>query len=124
MASITVDVSQAIRKIDPKGVDQAIKKALGPAASLLMAEAKRYPPPPPTSSYVRTGKLHGSWQKKVESRRATVGSYGVKYAPYVQGAVEQAWMHKGRWKTTAHIVQEQARTVERMIRQELARWAR
>jgi phage gpG-like protein len=123
MASITVDVSEVMRKLDPKKMDKALEVALSGAADLVRAEIKRYPAPPAGSTYIRTGTLGGSWTKRVNGLKAIIGS-NIAYAPYVQGADRQAWMHKGRWQTTADVARSQAPYVKRFIERALLRWAR
>ena len=128
MATITVDVSEALKKLDPKDMEKALIEGVGAASSLVMAETKRYPPPPPASTYQRTGALGRSWQKKVEPYtsgvRGIVDSQGVPYAVYVMGAPGQAWMHKGRWATVGDIAKREAQNVRRVIIKALERWAR
>jgi len=132
-ASITVDVSEAVERLDPKTMERYIIAALDGAADLLLEEIKPYPPKPPDSRYRRTMTLHDSWTKKVGRSRlmallggnlkAVVGS-NVKYAPYVQDRDEQAWMHKGRWKTAQDVAETKAQEVKDHIERALARWAR
>lgn len=126
MATITVDVSQAVRKLDPGDLRRAFKEALDNSVELLQQDIKRYPPIPPGSTYVRTGALGRSWQKRVDVSRlyGEVGSEGVDYAPYVQGSDSQAWMHRGRWRTTADIAKARAQDIQRLFEQAAARWAR
>ena len=123
MATITVDVSEVMRKLDPDKMERALEVALDGAADLIRADIKKYPAPPAGSSYVRTGTLGGSWAKRVQGMTAVIGS-NIKYAPYVQGADRQAWMHKGRWQTTADVAKSRAGDVKRFIERALQRWAR
>lgn len=122
-ASITVDVSEAVAKLNPADMERAIETALEGAASLIRADIKTYPSPPAGSRYVRTGTLGRSWAQQVQRMQAIIGNV-TAYAPYVQGATEQAWMHKGRWKTTADVAKARAQDVKGLIEQALARWAR
>ena len=126
MATITVDVSQAVKKLDPGDMRKALKEALDNSVQLLEGDIKPYPPVPPGSSYVRTGALGRSWKRKVDPSRlyGEVGSEGVDYAVYVQGYPGQAWMHKSRWKTTQDVAEARAKDIARLFEQAIAKWAR
>ncbi len=67
--------------------------------------------------YDRTGKLGQAWTTSVrQTARETVGKVGnaIEYAPYVQSAAKQAWMHKGRWRTDAQAIKQfEAKIVKR-----------
>ena len=122
MATITVDVSEALAKLDPRDMEKAIKSSLGDVGSEVQFEAQRYPAAPkPTYDWTYT--LKRGWTSKVKGWQAIIGNT-TKYAPYVQDADEQAWMHRGRWQTTADIARKKAKDVVRIIETALARWAR
>ena len=122
MATITVDVSEVLRKLDPKDMEKAIKSSLGDVGSEVQFEAQRYPAAPkPTYQWTYT--LKRGWTSKVQGWQAIIGN-NVAYAPYVQDADRQAWFHRGRWATTADIARKKAKDVERIIRTALERWAR
>ena len=125
MTTITIDVSEVVKKLDPKDMERHIANALDGSADLIRADIKRYPAPPPQSTYVRTGTLGASWTKRIyrDALRAVIGS-NIKYAPYVQDADRQAWMHRGRWHTAQSVARDRAQDVRRFIEQSLARWAR
>ena len=123
MSSITIDVSEALAKIDPVQMEKAIEASMKGASDLVRADVKQYPPPPASSTYARTGTLGRSWASRVSGLRAVIGNI-TGYAPYVQGADTQAWMHKGRWRTTADVARQMADPVKRFIEAALARWAR
>ena len=126
MAAITIDVSEAIKKIDPANMKKALKEPLDKSVKLLHGDIKTYPPPPPASTYIRTGRLGRSWKTRVDASRweGIVGSEGVDYAVYVQGHPGQAWMHVGRWKTVLDVAQQRAQDIGRLFEQALAKWAR
>jgi len=44
MTSITVDVSEAVKKLDPQELERALTVALGEGAKHIRNEARRYPP--------------------------------------------------------------------------------
>lgn len=119
--SITIDVSEAIAKIDPDKMEKAIESSLADAASVVRREARQYPPPKPT--YTRQFILKKGWTQQVRGLQAIIGN-SVEYAPYVQDSTRQAWMHRGYWLTTADIAQKKAEDVKRVIEAALARWAR
>ena len=122
-ADITIDVSEALRKLDPKEMDKALETGLRGAADLIRADIKTYPPAPAGSSYIRTGTLGRSWASKVQRREAIIGNV-TTYAPYVQGADTQAWMHRGRWRTTAQVAASRAGDVRKLLEAAISRWAR
>ena len=74
---------------------------------------KVYPPQRPTS-YIRTNRLGGAWTSRIEKGgfRGVVGN-NTKYAPYVQSAEKQAWMHKGHWQTDEDVVEAQKDVIVR-----------
>lgn len=103
--------------IEVKGLDEAIAR-LGTVAKLdgaddalktwayrIQGEMATYPAPPPTSTYVRTGTLGRAWTTTGSRLSYTVGNNTV-YAPYVQDADRQAWMHVGRWQTAQEVVEK------------------
>ena len=122
-ASITIDVSEVVAKLDPKDMERYINVALDGAADLIRADIKQYPPPPQDSTYVRTGTLGRSWSKKVSKMQAIIGN-NTRYAPYVQDEDRQAWMHRGRWQTAQSVARDKANDVRRFIVKALERWAR
>ena len=123
--TITVDVSEAVKRLDPKTMEKYLVVALDGAANIIRAEIKVYPPKPEGSEYVRTNALHDSWAKKIDrgGLKAVIGT-NVAYAPYVQDADRQAWMHRGRWKTAQSVARDKAQDVKRLVERALNRWAR
>ena len=122
-ADITIDVSQALKKLDPKEMEEALRTGLRGAADLIRADIKTYPPAPAGSSYVRTGTLGRSWASKVSKLEAIIGNV-TAYARYVQGADTQAWMHRGRWRTTAQVAKARTADVQKLLEAAISRWAR
>ena len=95
-------------------ISDAPRNARGPmtqeAAWFLVGETvtnyrglKHYPPPPPQSKYKRTYILREGWGFAKYGAAIKVVN-PVAYAPYVQGDKEQAWMHKGRWRTVSKVI--------------------
>jgi len=123
MSSITIDVSEVLAKIDPAQMEKALQSALVDAGNELRAPLQVYPPPKPT--YRQTGTLGRGWGAPliIQPRQVILGN-NVAYGKWVQGAGTQAWMHKGRWKTTADVAREKAADVKALIEKALARWAR
>ena len=123
-ASITVDVSEVVKKIDPAQLERALKSALGDAADEIQYEAQRYPAAP-KESYQWTYTLKRSWtvQRGQSALQRIIGN-NTAYAPYVHDPQEQAWMHRGRWQTTADIVRKKKKDVQAIIERALTRWAR
>jgi len=125
MSSIQIDVSEVVKKLDPKEMDQAIAVALTGAAETLQADMETYPPKPATSRYVRTFNLMHSWNHMITRNplSAIIGSFGVPYAHWVQGE-DQAWMHVGRWQTVTQVAKKRTEDVKRFIEGSLERWAK
>lgn len=81
-----------------------------------LARARHYPPPLPRQRYVRTYKLRGGWtsagggfvSRLLGSKTLVHVQNAVSYAPYVQLRERQAAIHRGRWTTTADIVESEA----------------
>ena len=123
--TITVDVSEAVKKLDPRTMEKYLVAALDGAADIIRADIKEYPPKPEGSTYIRTMTLHDSWTKKIDrgGLQATIGT-NVGYAPYVQDADRQAWMHRGRWQTAQSVARDKAQDVKRLVERALNRWAR
>jgi hypothetical protein len=95
-----------VRKHMRRGVDRAVKT--------VQRKAQVYPPPPAASSYTRTGTLGRLWTSSAwvygGSVQGLVGN-PLWYGAYVMGDEEQAWMHRGRWKTLGQIVKETTKEI-------------
>ena len=114
MASITVDVSEAVAKLDPRDLEKAIKAALVDAGNELRAPLQVYPPPKPT--YRQTGTLGRGWGAPLIVRdRQVILQNNVAYGPYVQDADHQAWFHKGRWKTAQATAKAKAGDIKELV---------
>ena len=126
MTTFTVDVSEAVRKLDPKNIEHALEQGIADVAGTLQSDMQQYPPPPPASTYMRTGKLGRSWTRKITKNPtgAIIGSQGVGYARYVQDHDYQAAIHRGRWQTTEMIARKRLHDIKASIERALARWAR
>lgn len=72
---------------------------------------KHYPLKPKKSRYKRTYILREGWGFTKYGAAIKVIN-PVKYAPYVQGDKEQAWMHKGLWDIVSVTVEK---NWERMV---------
>lgn len=118
---ITIDTREAIEKLDPASLDKAIDDALNSIGRKLIQDVKVYPPPKPT--YQQTGTLKRGWTQELERRVLTIGN-NVAYGPYVQDDTQQAWMHRGRWRTTRAIAEKRTQDIKRLFEHTLERWAR
>jgi len=77
--------------------------------------------------YKRTGKLGQAWTKRVtQTATETLGKVGNKmdYSPYVQSAANQAWMHKGRWRTDAQAIAQFEAKITKRFRDAIERATR
>lgn len=118
-----------------KGLDHAIKtldklnanlfKPMTKAAAHIHNKMADYPPQGANvTGYVRTGTLGRQWEHRVEDdgRRGIAENKQTPYAGYVQSAVQQAWMHRGRWSTDAEIAEQEADTVAGFFREEIRKY--
>ncbi len=82
-----------------------------------------YPPKPANSTYVRTFTLRGGWQASKWGDGTKIKIINaVPYAPFVQGNKEQAWMHKGRWRTVSKIISDNRTVIDNAINAEVKKY--
>lgn len=88
-------------------INPALIKAASRARQLLVPALSAYPSAPAGSRYQRTGRLGRGWQRATPLNGGTGFQLinPTEYAGLVQGT-NQAWMHKGRWKTAEQIAHE------------------
>lgn len=102
-----------LRRLDANLL-QIIEPPINRGAFYLESGLKEYPPPPPDSRYrrgvdPRSERLGTRWTTEPRRGADMIGRVvgnTASYAPYVQSAVRQAWMHRGRWKTDEEILRE------------------
>ena len=125
MSGITIDVSEALKKLDPKDIKPAIYATLHSVGDVLLLDIAKYPPALPDSTYKRTGTLGKGWKTAVsqDPLGAVVGN-PTAYGPYVQDADKQAAIHRGRWQTTKDVALRKEFTIKLLIQNALAAWAR
>jgi hypothetical protein len=112
MSGATVDIQhlaevQAKIKALGNGIQPALRSVSGQARRLLVQDLSAYPPERSDQTYQRTGELGRGWE------RATPLDQGQgfqlvnpsEHARWTQGD-DQAWMHKGRWRTARQIAHE------------------
>ena len=104
-------------RTDPLNLEQRIselprilRKVATEAASVYLIGntrrgLKRYPPKRARQKYIRTFKLREGWVFEWNSTRSKVVNR-VKYAPYVHGDNDQAWMHVGRWWKVGEVIEK------------------
>lgn len=126
---IDIDISRAEAALSGFRIER-LAPAVRRAVLRMQARMAVYPPQRPGSTYVRTGTLGRRWtsgQPTIStSGSAIVGRYGnnTNYAPFVQGDLTQARIHRGRWQTDEQVARELAteialafeREIERMFR--------
>lgn len=110
---------EALRKLVAIEPERVAAEPLRKAAMALVGALARYPSPPSGSTYVRTGTLGRAWVSIGASLHYVVGN-NVRYATYVQGP-EQAWMHRGRWRTADEVAQGSVEQIARDIAEGVAR---
>jgi hypothetical protein len=79
-----------------------------------------YPPKPSRSKYVRTYNLRFGWQANKWGDGTKIRIVNIMpYAPFVQGDGEQAYMHKGRWRTVSKIISDNKTVIDNAIDREV-----
>ena len=119
MTDITVQVKgdkQLLKKMLNRAViDGELLEAVDKAGVVVTKRLQTYPPARPSSTYDRTGTLGRKWQVRSFVKRpssfVSEVTNPVSYAPYVQAADSQAWMHAGRWPTDRQVLKEQGRKI-------------
>jgi hypothetical protein len=75
-----------------------LKGVMQDVARQAVASIKVYPPQRPNTDYIRTNTLTRRWTYEVRSTlygaTAVIGN-NTSYAPYVQSAERQSWVHEG-----------------------------
>ena len=106
MAQLTIEpegFAQLARRIRGVEFARVLRPPLVRSLERLRSSLAQYPEQPPAGEYARTGTLGRSWDIDYTVEGQTVGGQtgtAVRYAPYVQDAERQAWMHRGRWENT------------------------
>lgn len=119
MQIIIRGAEETIRKLTAIEPQRVAAEPLRKAALALAARLAVYPSPPSGSTYRRTGTLGRGWATQHNYLRHVIGN-NVLYATYVQGP-EQAWMHRGRWRTADEVAQGSVEQIARDIAEGVAR---
>lgn len=93
---------------------EELTRAMDKAVVVIHRRTSTYPPARPSSTYRRTRRLGNSWDMEVKQLHSDVQGIvdnPTEYGPYVMSPDKQAYMHKGRWATTAKIIEEQRQKV-------------
>lgn len=104
----------------------SLQRDVGDAMDAIAADAADYPPPT-GGTYVRTGNLGHGWTdgntlfQGGSTMLEAVRENSVAYAPYVQGAAEQARVHVGRWRTDEQLMDAWEARVAQMVEDGLDR---
>jgi hypothetical protein len=132
MAIVTVKINgiEAVNaRLDRlKGMDWAVTP-MQQSLNTILARMQEYPPERVGSKYRRTRVLFGGWhvkplEKSATRLRGTVGSGATEYAPFVQHHLLQSWVHRGRWKTDAQVVEEESARIAQFFRDAIERATR
>lgn len=103
----------------PAEFAEATEAASHEALDDLLPALATYPPERPGQRYIRTGYLGDMWDSASPEFAPLGSGFEAKienptaYAPFVQDAAEQAWMHVGRWPTDATIAKAAEPDIER-----------
>jgi len=106
---VSGDKELARKLLNTAIVQREFEEAATKSAVAVHGRVSQYPVQRHSTDYVRTGTLGRNWGFKVRPYATFVDAFvenPVEYAPYVQGADTQAWMHKGRWPTTRQALTE------------------
>lgn len=127
MISLTVDDNNVPRQLQEMAEPQGWRKPMTQSLALLVDDIATYPPEPANSSYTRTLDLGRFWTSAQYEIGATTGGItgvignavrsrktGRAYGPYVQDADEQAWMHRGRWRTDQDVAERNTPAIVRI----------
>jgi hypothetical protein len=101
MAEITIRLEgdeQAAKLLAALGSAGFLKGVMQDVARQAQAHIKVYPEQRPDTDYIRTNNLNKRWTYAVRSTlygaTAVIGN-NTPYAPYVQSAEQQSWVHEG-----------------------------
>lgn len=119
MQIIIRGAEEIIARLDVAAVGRAVDTPLREGSLRMASELARYPSPPGGSTYRRTGTLGRGWATQHNYLRHVIGN-NVLYATYVQGP-EQAWMHRGRWRTVEEVAQGSVEQLARDIGESVQR---
>ncbi len=82
-----------------------------------------YPKERAGQTYRRTFDLRFGWQAQAWGDKTKIKIVNaVPYAPFVQGDGEQAWMHRGRWRTVSKIISDNKTVIDNAIDREVKRY--
>lgn len=102
-----------------KATESVAKVLIGNQATGL----QHYPATRPGQVYARTYDLRWGWKVSAWGDGTAIRiTNDVAYAPYVQGVGTQAWMHKGRWKTTAEVITSNSAAITSAINDSIRRF--
>lgn len=111
----------------PRKFDDTLKSTMQASLLTLQENVPPYPAAKADSTYVRTGTLGRTlgagggkadiYTVKSQGNGMYSAEFGtrLKYAPYVIGEREQAWMHKSRWWTIRTIAERARPKIERLF---------
>ena len=102
-------------------------KACEAAAFTLIGNERKglqyYPKERAGQTYRRTFDLRFGWQAQAWGDKTKIKIVNaVPHAPFVQGDGQQAWFHKGRWKTVSKIIQDNKTATDNAIDREVKRY--
>tara|TARA_B100001123_G_C15071145_1_gene931650 strand:- start:313 stop:741 length:429 start_codon:yes stop_codon:yes gene_type:complete len=131
---INVDGIQALnKKLGRVASFKYLAPAIEAEANMIIRRAATYPRQRARSKYKRTGLFGASWSQRISQRQTGVNALiqntarrkGVRYGIYVMGPEgkgkgrQQAWMHKGIWKTLDSIVEKRRPMIMRKIQRKI-----
>tara|TARA_Y100001938_G_scaffold110886_1_gene151656 strand:+ start:532 stop:978 length:447 start_codon:yes stop_codon:yes gene_type:complete len=137
---INVDGIQALnKKLGRVASFKYLVPAIEEEANIIIRRAATYPQAKKISrkgsKYKRTGLFGASWSHRVKQKQTGIDALvqntarrkGVRYGIYVMGPEgpdkgkgrQQAWMHKGIWKTLDSIVEKRRPMIMRKIQRKI-----
>lgn len=120
---ITFDTGEweSILRRAPGVIHEEIRAGVEDSSQYLLLQMQVYPPQRRGSSYVRTNTLYRSWHTLMTGTGTIVIGEVVSsgaiapYNVYVQDAVQQASVHRGRWQTIQMVMERSRQTVFQLV---------
>lgn len=115
MAAVDIElrgVDALLKKLDKAAAMETLRPPMQRSLHRVQRGMADYPPQRQGSSYRRTGTLGRKWTSArpviTSSRDGITGRVGnnTPYGPFVQSAMFQARVHRGRWQTDERVLRE------------------
>ena len=117
-------IARLRRIVRLEGLEEAVDAAV---KTIVIPDAKIYPPERAGQRYVRTFRLRDSWAPEKARRAANAvvaaATNPTPYAAEVMGTEDQKPIHQGRWRTEKQVAEQNASKVRAALQRALTkRW--